>query len=259
MLKLNLIKKFWHKLPFSCLLCRHPLEPYEKKPYQKHTLLRAPWCAVCKAQFPHFFHCPTCGLKSERPNAPINTAALHFIQDNNLPCGQCISAPPAWDRLICVSDYLYPYNKLLHQFKYQGHFWLAPHLISLLPANSQIAPFVIPVPMHWQRRVKRGFNHSQLLANALVKRFDLTLLNNLKRTKATAPQQKLNRKERLINLEQAFAVKGQVPPYVCLVDDVVTTGATATQLTRLLKKHGAKQVDIICICRTSAEKSNPNI
>ncbi len=129
----------------------------------------------------------------------------------------------------------------------------------MLPDDEQIAPFVIPVPMHWQRRVKRGLNHSQLLANALAKRFDLTLLTNLKRIKATAPQQKLNRKERLVNLKQAFAIKGQIPAHVCLIDDVVTTGATATLLTKLLKKHGAKQVDIICICRTSPEKSTPNI
>ncbi len=147
----------------------------------------------------------------------------------------------------------------MHQFKYEGHFWLAPHLVAMLPDDEQIAPFVIPVPMHWQRRVKRGLNHSQLLANALAKRFDLTLLTNLKRIKATAPQQKLNRKERLVNLKQAFAIKGQIPAHVCLIDDVVTTGATATLLTKLLKKHGAKQVDIICICRTSPEKSTPNI
>ncbi len=229
-----MLKQLWHALPFSCLLCQHPIEPYQSK-----TKLRAPWCAICAEQFPTFIQCPRCGLESN---------------NHQLDCGKCLTKPPVWDSLTCVSDYLFPYDKLLHQFKYKGQFWLAPHLIALLPPISHNSSVVMPVPMHWKRKIVRGFNHSQLLANAFAKRFDLNIINGIKRIRATKKQQGLSRKERLKNLNHAFSLIEPAPLHVTLVDDVITTGATITQLSQLLRAHGTKKIDIICICRTSSEK-----
>ncbi|WP_241819067.1 ComF family protein [Enterovibrio norvegicus] len=213
-------------LPLRCQLCHHTLENR-----------RYPWCESCHESFPRVPRCLHCGLP-----APYVTES----------CGRCLNNPPAWDRLICVGGYTFPYDKLLHRFKYQGQYWLAPALATLLAQEiDDPAAVILPVPMHWRRRIARGFNHSTVLANELAKQLGVQCESKvLKRNRATRQQQGLSRQFRLSNLREAFTMTGSLPERVALVDDVVTTGTTIAEICRLLRTRGVKHIDIYCLCRT---------
>ncbi|WP_336245245.1 ComF family protein [Enterovibrio paralichthyis] len=213
-------------LPLRCQLCHHRLDQHQY-----------PWCKSCHANLPRPPRCLHCGLPT-----PYEMES----------CGRCLTSPPLWNRLSCVSSYTFPYDKLLHRFKYQGHYWLAPSLAKLLATEiDQPAPVLLPVPMHWQRHWRRGFNHSNVLARHLARQLQVQYEPNvLKRDRATRQQQGLNRQSRLSNLNNAFSIKGVMPEHVALVDDIVTTGTTLNQLCRLLRGHGVKHIDVYCVCRT---------
>ncbi|MGL5335760.1 MAG: ComF family protein, partial [Enterovibrio sp.] len=137
-------------------------------------------------------------------------------------------------------------------FKYQGQFWLAKPLAKML-AKEIIAPApqLLAVPMHWQRRITRGFNHSQLLATHLAAELQVSCANHLlQRTRATQPQQQLDRQQRMTNLKNAFSMTGHCAKHVAIVDDVVTTGATVKAICHELKLAGAEKIDIYCLART---------
>lgn len=116
---------------------------------------------------------------------------------------------------------------------------------------------IVPVPIHWSRRCTRGFNQSEMLAEALA------LARNgkgqgggqsarlhtsaLKRIRATRPQVGLTQDERMENLRGAFAASPEVAGNrVLLVDDVLTSGQTARECARSLKQSGAAEVGILC-------------
>ncbi len=221
-------------LPIRCHLCRHQIED--------HTFNAnlAPWCQTCFARFPVHHHCLKCGFSLPLPQSE---------------CGHCLFEPPIWDTLICLSDYQFPFDHFLQQIKYHRHYALTQPLAQLLSEKiPQPAPYLIPVPMHWRRRIVRGANHSQLLASALAKALDVTVLSHVvTRRRATKKQQGLTRKARLTNLNGAFQIQAPLPEHLAIVDDVVTTGATINELCHLLRKHGVKQIEIYCLCRTSIE------
>ncbi|MFA6918421.1 MAG: phosphoribosyltransferase family protein [Candidatus Gracilibacteria bacterium] len=107
-------------------------------------------------------------------------------------------------------------------------------------------PLLIPIPLHWKRFNKRGYNHSKLLADGLSKSLNLRLAEVLQRTKKTKSQFGLKLKERKENLKNAFSIVPNVPiaqyPNIFLVDDILTTGSTLLEAARILKKNGARKV-----------------
>ncbi|MDD1782024.1 ComF family protein [Enterovibrio sp. ZSDZ35] len=140
----------------------------------------------------------------------------------------------------------------MHRFKYQRQYWLADELASLIATRiDEPASVITPIPMHWRRRMWRGYNHSQVLARSLAKQLNVDCEPNLlKRVRATRQQKGLDRQSRLTNLDNAFTVSGTLPKRLALVDDVVTTGATLSQVCDLLRSNGVKHIDIYCVCRT---------
>jgi ComF family protein len=107
--------------------------------------------------------------------------------------------------------------------------------------------FVIPVPIHWSRRCKRGFNQSSMLCEAFPP--GLVSEDLLARVKRTRPQVGLTREERLTNLRGAFQASPLVrEARVLLVDDVTTSGGTATACAEALKGQGAVWVGVLTFC-----------
>lgn len=112
---------------------------------------------------------------------------------------------------------------------------------------------IIAIPLHWRRYWQRGFNQSELLANSLSRQLKIPLVKALKRCRSTTMQQSLNAEQRQRNLHNAFAVtkpeliQGR---RIALVDDVMTTGATATEAARTLLSAGANEVHIWVLART---------
>jgi ComF family protein len=115
---------------------------------------------------------------------------------------------------------------------------------------------VVPVPLHWRRRLTRGYNQAERIARPLAGRLALPCLPALSRRRATPPQSLLGRDERLANLRKAFRVPH--PERVrglrlLLVDDVATTGATLDAAASALKRAGAATVIALVAARTPLE------
>ncbi len=148
---------------------------------------------------------------------------------------------------------------MVWKLKYRGDIravsWMGRELCGKL-AEKDWFPQVealVPVPLHWRRRVQRRFNQSELLARAISRAAGKEVLPRaLQRTKHTTPQVALDRARRAENVEGAFRlrrakrVKGKI---VLLVDDVMTTCATAEACSRALLKGGAKTVYVAVYAR----------
>ena len=214
-----------------CQLCHLPLCRHEQL-----------WCRHCLDRFPRPPYCARCGATTLQPSSQ---------------CGHCLSKPPPWQQFYRLGEYDFPLRQQVHQLKFGGKFWLAEPLGRLLGQQIRYpAPAIIPVPLHPLRRLSRSFNQSTLLARAVARETgSLCLHNAINRTRHTPAQRQLSKSERKKNLNQAFILKAkQLPEHVAIVDDVVTTGSTVAELTRLLLRGGVRQVDIYCLCYTPPRK-----
>ena len=190
--------------------------------------------------------CPRCGLPAG---------------NSRRDCGRCLMRPPACESLLYVTDYQAPISQLIKKVKYQDGTGLACVLARLLllrwleARREQQLPkpeLILNVPLHPYRHWRRGYNQTELLARHLARWLSVEYqADGLLRIRAAAPQQTLNADARRGNLLGAFHCNADVAgKTVALVDDVVTTGSTAQELSRLLLAHRAKTVKIWCICRT---------
>ncbi|MBW3697636.1 ComF family protein [Vibrio sp. T187] len=217
-----------HYLPLQCQLCRLEIP----KAHRSRS-----WCSHCLELFSNTPRCQRCGL-----------ATITQVEQ----CGQCLSKPPAWHRLYCVSDYQFPASNYVHQVKYSKKFWYARDLAQLLaPKIEDPAPLITSVPLHWTRYLNRGFNQSALITKYLAKELGTTHHRLFTRRRATPSQQGLTKQQRAQNLKNAFDLH-YLPSqsHIAIVDDVVTTGSTVQHLCKLLLEVGVKRIDIYCICRT---------
>lgn len=155
---------------------------------------------------------------------------------------------------------------LVHRFKYKGHFFLARLLGEMLGQTLQdprIAEageggewVLVPVPLHARRLREREFNQAEELSREVARHRGLKSVNALRRTRYTRRQAMLHRAERLTNLRGAFAISPKIQERraiigkrVLLVDDVMTTGATASECARVLSAGGALKVVVITVVR----------
>ncbi|MNG97666.1 DNA utilization protein GntX [compost metagenome] len=211
-----------------CLLCR---QPCDDKP------LLCDWCQRA--------------LRQQEPRCQLCAAPLPA---EGILCGRCQRRPPPWQRLQVIGDYLPPYPLLIPRLKYSGQILLASPLARLLADHLDLAQppeVIIPVPLHWWRHWWRGFNQAQEIADALAEITGIPCDSGLlRRAKATPQQTRLSAGQRRRNLRGAFQIRAHHYRHVALLDDVVTTGATAGQLTRLLHESGVQRVEVWAICRT---------
>lgn len=157
-------------------------------------------------------------------------------------------------------------RELVHRFKYRGQFFLARLLGEMLeqaledPRIAEDAEsgewVLVPVPLHARRLREREFNQAEELSREVACRRGLPSVNALRRIRYTRRQAKLDRAERLTNLRGAFEIspkpregKAIVGKRVLLVDDVLTTGATASECARALAEAGALKVVVITVVR----------
>jgi ComF family protein len=145
--------------------------------------------------------------------------------------------------------YRFPIDRLVQRFKFNRHL-PAGRLLSglMLPSlASQTADILVPVPLHWRRLYQRGFNQAVELAVPIARALEIPVVTaGLIRRRATVAQSGLNARARKRNLVGAFRWRHRQPPpaHVALVDDVMTTGATVAECTRVLLAAGAKRVDV---------------
>ncbi|WP_432696377.1 ComF family protein [Marinobacterium sp. YM272] len=216
-----------------CFLCR------------LHTAGASGLCDACHADLPWLIGCcPRCA-EPRSPRIPPDQ-----------PCGRCQTSPPGFDRVIAAFGYAFPLSQMIPGIKYHRRpallGGLAATLAGLLQERIETPPdLLLPVPMHpWQESV-RGFNQAALLASELGKRLDIPVSHStLRKVRRTGHQAELDRRSRAINLRGSFALSGRVPERVAIVDDILTTGATANELAKLLKKAGSNEVQVWVLART---------
>jgi ComF family protein len=176
-------------------------------------------------------------------------------------CGRCLRDPPAFDCCMAACAYADPVSDWVHAGKYRGDFSRLAILAQLLHravAMLEHPPdLLVPMPLHWRRRWRRGFNQAEVLARGLARHPRLQYLGLrvdsrlCRRVAATAPQQGLEARERHRNLRGAFRCSDRLDGQsVAIVDDVVTTGASASELAATLKRAGAGEVQLWCCART---------
>ena len=181
-------------------------------------------------------------------------------------CGHCHAAPPAL-RLGSRDHALSPARRpesgssavasLLRRHKYGLDQSLGRALAEYLDAapalDADAYDVVIPVPLHRSRLRWRGFNQAALLGAALARRLNCSLdVASLARVRSTPPQTARDRAQRTRNVRDAFAVRRPsrvAGRRVLLVDDVMTTGATADECARVLRAAGARRIDVLTLAR----------
>lgn len=228
--------------PPTCLICRAPVgEP-------------ASLCAACWLKLTHI----------EEPVCEALGTPFAYDQGEGAFSPAATADPPAWTRARAAVAYDDVSRPLAHALKFHDN-----HEAGLLMARMMAragrhllaaADVIVPVPLHRRRLWRRRFNQSAFLAHRLAGlsgkpcRADILL-----RPRATPPQVGLDAVERHRNVRGAFEVAPEpgaaiAGRQVLLVDDVMTTGATATACAQALEKTGARQVDVLCFALVLAPK-----
>jgi ComF family protein len=218
-------------LPHHCALCG------------ASTLNRL-LCTGCDADLSHYRvpACPICALPT--PGDQV--------------CGACLQHPPAFDRTLAAFSYHFPINRLLHAFKYSGNLALIEILakpLAQLAAEHPNPDLLLPMPLHPGRLRERGFNQSLEIAKPVSRWLNIPLIADAcRRTRDTPTQAGLKWKERRSNVRGAFACDLDLSgKKVAVLDDVMTTGATLNEISRILKGRGASEVSAWVVARTLPE------
>ncbi|MDB4459211.1 ComF family protein [bacterium] len=149
---------------------------------------------------------------------------------------------------------------VIHRYKYQRHLWFESLLVDLLEQvvrqqfDLSCIDLITPIPLHKTKKHKRGFNQAERLGKKLAKRLNVPFLpRTLERIRPTETQTRLTRKMRIQNVLNAFGPGIQINQVknlrVLLIDDIMTTGATASACAKILKKHKASCITVTTISR----------
>lgn len=164
-------------------------------------------------------------------------------------CGECLRHPPALAHTRAVFVYGFPLDRLVPRLKFHRDLAAGRLMAALMAEALATAPrpdAILPVPLHPRRLRQRGYDQALELARPLAEALSLPLRTDLlQRSRPTAPQSELHAAERQRNVARAFVVPPAITPpaHVCLIDDVMTTGATLQAAARVLLSAGALRVD----------------
>lgn len=169
-------------------------------------------------------------------------------------CGECQRRPPAFDSALAAFRYAFPVDRLLQRLKYEGrleHGRMLGLLLGRAVRHHPLPEALIPVPLHVTRWRERGFNQALEIARPVARMTGVRLdTRSCRRLRATPPLWSLEPASRRRLLGGAFTVTGDVTGlHVALVDDVLTSGATAGALASELKRAGAARVDVWTVAR----------
>lgn len=222
---------------------------------------RCPGCGAIVGD-PHRF-CLDCWRSLTFLGEPCcRRCGLPFEFEGEGECGRCLAEPPPFDRLRAAVAYGEVSRHVALRLKYSGRPGLAGTLAHFmlrhLDRGGAGEPLLVPVPLHRWRIWRRGYNQAALVASELARRSGLPAeLDLIRRIRPTPPLKGLGRRERALAVRGAFKVPPEARPRlagrrIVLVDDVYTSGATASACARALKRAGASSVELLCWARVVA-------
>ncbi len=218
--------------PATCLLC---LDPGQDPALDL--------CCGCEADLPRVANaCPGCGMP---------------LAESGASCSACRQRPHAFDAAFAPYRYEFPLVELIHRLKYGDQIAIARILGTLLARRlaERKAPridAILPVPLAPRREALRGYNQAREIAAFAADRIGLPVADRLaRRIRDTEEQAALPAIARAANVSGAFEVMGLPPPRLAIVDDVLTTGATADALALALKRAGCRYIEVWAVARAA--------
>lgn len=232
----NIIEKIKNtRLPSICILCNQ----YH---HEKQTI------------------CSECQKFLIKINNPCSSCASQLLNVYEKICNSCQIKKPYVDEVFTAYLYEEPLKTLLHDFKYKKCLYIAPLLTKLMldvQINKEKIKYLLPIPIHPQKLRERGFNQAAILTINLAKKlnlpYDLTICKKIINTPSQASLKASDRKQNLKNAFKAQAIKHKE---ITLVDDLLTTGNTANEIAKTLKKLGATKVNLWCCARANLANNN---
>jgi ComF family protein len=229
--------------PWTCLLCG-----------VEGGGLAGPLCTSCRARL---LDSAAAAAASACPRCALPVGPYADLQGG---CTECRGRSLGFDAALALGPYTEPIRDLCLQLKHERDAWLAPWLSRLLAEARQsefarLSPdtWIVPVPLHWWRRLQRGYNQAEALASGLSHFLGLRVRHPLRRIKATDRLAHKAATDRMDAMRQAFQSRGDSGlkgRTILLVDDILTTGATCGAAARVLKQAGAKHVIVAVLART---------
>jgi ComF family protein len=227
--------------PNLCWICRQPIPPEQS--------------AICQS-------CRETLFNDSRRNCPRCAATVGPFADLETGCPACGSAGFAFDRAVRLGTYDGPLREVILRMKESRSEGLAEIVAGEWAASaveklgSLNIDCVVPVPLHWWRRWQRGYNQSDTLAHALAKALHRPFFPyGLRRLRQTPMQVGLSVTKRRDNVRGAFSARRVLTiagKTVLLVDDVMTTGSTAHEAARALRRAGAARIVVAVLARAEA-------
>ncbi len=222
--------------------------------------IRAPHCVFCNSKTQQTLDlCDACYQDLPWIKWACYRCGLPLAINSKIYCGACQQHPPPFDRTISLFHYNYPADQLIIGLKFQEKLNYGRMLGSLLGARilreyqtSSLPDVIIPVPLHNQRLKERGYNQAREIAHFCSKKTGIPLKTNCcKRIRNTTKQTGLHAAQRKQNLKHSFAITNKLTVNsIAIVDDVMTTGATLSEISNTFLRAGVKNIHLWCIART---------
>jgi ComF family protein len=212
-------------------------------------VLLPPTCAACGAD--GWPLCADCTDRVGVMSPPWCERCGRPWEESLGSCADC--PPPSIDRARAPFLYEGALAKAVRGMKFSGWHALGRHLAG---AMAQVAADLLPadlitwVPLSRRRRARRGFDQAQVIAGEVASRLDLPVRPLLRRTRDTPAQARKGGAERRLALRDAFVATSDPPGRVILVDDVLTTGATAAACAEVLTRAGSERVSVLTAARS---------
>ncbi len=223
----KLVRHLKKSLGNNCLLCEQPSD--------------SPICLACDAELPHIGHaCPVCAL-------PLSSHA------NN--CGDCLKQVKPYQASQVAFVYHAGIKHLVHLFKNGQPRALGPWFAQTMLKQADFGDYqpdlLVPVPSHWTSLLRRGYNPAHYLAEQLALQSQIPCANLVRLSHRVRNQKSLSRSQRQRNLHRAFACNADLTgKTLVVVDDIVTTCATAIAISQILLSCGAQNVIVWALART---------
>lgn len=179
-------------------------------------------------------------------------------------CGTCLYQSPPFDRTFALFHYREPIDQLILDLKFNYKLINARVLGELLAKflseqyrDQDLPEMIIPVPLHKVRLSERGYNQVLEITRVVAKKLNIKIdKSNILRSKNTLAQALLPANQRHENIKGAFTIRKMISyKHVVVIDDVITTGNTITELCKLLKRNGVSKIDVWCCARASFGKT----